>query len=70
MLRSFIILGQSKPNCQFTQKGYIGAIPFNIFDIAIMCHHNAKFKKNPYIGFQEQSKQVFRAQIRVKMTQF
>ena len=31
-----------------------------------MSHHHAKFKKNPYFGFQEQSKQVFWAPISVK----
>ena len=63
-------MGQRRPNCPFIQKGYIWGIPFNISDIAIMSHHHAKFKKNPYFGFQEQNKQVFWAQISVKITQF
>ena len=35
-----------------------------------MSHHHARFKKNSYIGFQEESKQVFWAHIWVKMPHF
>ena len=35
-----------------------------------MSHHHAKFKKNSYSRFQEQSKHIFWTQIGVKMTHF
>ena len=63
-------MGQSRPNCPFTQKGYIWGNFIQYFWYSIMSHHHADFKKNSYSGFLEQSKQVFWAQIGVKMTHF